>query len=512
MVVESSEDDIPAKQRSPVRLEPTEGEEDGKHLKRKDMGEAENEGDEGDKHRKANKAKGSFSDMCTGMRDKGAQELLQAAGFDEATAEEMLQQVAKEKLGDDIGKLGTVADHSADAGAGGSSAVEERTLREGVSMCPAEVEMWQTLAKADFRFSTSGAGGNLWAGRFDRYLQSCPEKAAEYKELKGNVAKSEFRARWARSRYDQAFTEGVHSEAISKTDKNDGEHLSLARIAQLEGGCTPDWKAAVSYALRAIGVGGPWVKYDSWAGKLKFLYMVSGVSERHTEKWEEKTKYRNNKPGDSSEPAASSLGRSSGASGVEIQAQTAPKEKPALEHKPGTPAETAPKGQGKGKGKERTEDEQLPPKGKGKGAKGKAKGKPGEGDEMAQVVIEAKCLRQQYGVSSAEAQTILLSIAQDPLWDWATGEKFTVPLEQSVKDISDVLGSNPMLRTLMTTDWAVVKKEGSVDFNTSLKTFVTSLQSPIKHLSKKCTSLLKQHRVVMEEISSPGRESRASRA
>ncbi len=69
----------------------------------------------------------------------------------------------------------------------------------------------------------------------------------------------------------------VEEQAIDYTKL--GRYLSVARIAQEEGGGSHGWKAALNYIMRAIDMGAPFVKRCELTKAMKFLYIVEGVNE-----------------------------------------------------------------------------------------------------------------------------------------------------------------------------------------------------------------------------------------
>jgi hypothetical protein len=99
-----------------------------------------------------------------------------------------------------------------------------------------EAEMWQKMHESDFFFGTSGAKGNPIAGRWARYITSNPDVKAEYDQVKGAKQKTEFRASWAKAKFEEYTESKSHTKTSETIDTNSGSYFPLARIAQEEGG------------------------------------------------------------------------------------------------------------------------------------------------------------------------------------------------------------------------------------------------------------------------------------
>ena len=148
-----------------------------------------------------------------------------------------------------------------------------------------EAKMWEDLKSRGFRFNAQGGGNNPMAGRWARWLKANPDEQEKYKKITTNTAKADFRREWCKDVFDKWPVTQSTSKKLELIDRNKGVHLALARIAHKEGGGKDGMRAAINIAMKCIEMGEPWVKYDTWAQRPKYMYMETGHEELFTRAW-----------------------------------------------------------------------------------------------------------------------------------------------------------------------------------------------------------------------------------
>ena len=106
-----------------------------------------------------------------------------------------------------------------------------------------------------------------------------------YNKLSKNKDKMEYRAKWLEGKYEDYLKERVETTSLTEEQVNEGVYYPILRIAQEEGGGPTGLRAAMSYALRAVQIGGQYVEFDEWTNQVKFLYFTKRVRDTFSTSW-----------------------------------------------------------------------------------------------------------------------------------------------------------------------------------------------------------------------------------
>ncbi|CAK0820248.1 unnamed protein product, partial [Prorocentrum cordatum] len=140
-----------------------------------------------------------------------------------------------------------------------------------------EDDFWGAMKKVDFNFGTACTSGNGIAGRWARALKADGDLAKEYRSRQGCLQKAEFRAAWAKGKYDkhQMARGRSKEEKHVKAEVKNGTYVSLGRLAWLEGGGASGVRIAVRYVLKYLHVQHSlrdefkrcWRAWEEWASE-----------------------------------------------------------------------------------------------------------------------------------------------------------------------------------------------------------------------------------------------------
>ena len=89
-----------------------------------------------------------------------------------------------------------------------------------------ESEMWKDLKSAEFNFGTSGKSGNPMGGRWARHIKTDAAAKNEYDQLKGYKDKAQFRAAWAKTKYETFEAAKSFTEAFTREEVSSGKYLA----------------------------------------------------------------------------------------------------------------------------------------------------------------------------------------------------------------------------------------------------------------------------------------------
>ena len=103
-----------------------------------------------------------------------------------------------------------------------------------------EYDFWESVARNGFDITTDGKKNPQQAGRWQRALK-CPERRMKYEAVWGDIAKAEFRAKWAKEQHGKVTKNIIQVTEEVRTQWKESSYLPVGRIAWLEGGGKVGW-------------------------------------------------------------------------------------------------------------------------------------------------------------------------------------------------------------------------------------------------------------------------------
>ena len=145
--------------------------------------------------------------------------------------------------------------------------------------------VFDKLQGNDFNFTLDPSQDGIMASRWARAKKGNPKLKEDYKQCVTHQAKAEFRRKFAQGEYSEYIAERQKKEKMTEVTEADGEYLSIQRIAHKEGNGPAGMKAATSYCIRALQLGGRWCHFDTWTDRVKFLYITHKYREKLEKAW-----------------------------------------------------------------------------------------------------------------------------------------------------------------------------------------------------------------------------------
>ena len=108
-----------------------------------------------------------------------------------------------------------------------------------------------------------------------------------YKGLKSNADRREYRIKWARVKYTTIRQRKSFNESFRKVDTTQGTYRPFAYILKKEGGKDDSAavKAAINIAVKCANMGEPWVLYNTMSERWEFLYIIRSTSDVFERSW-----------------------------------------------------------------------------------------------------------------------------------------------------------------------------------------------------------------------------------
>ncbi|CAK0875319.1 unnamed protein product, partial [Prorocentrum cordatum] len=126
--------------------------------------------------------------------------------------------------------------------------------------------------------------------RFSTFLDACAEKKKEYKSMKGNSAKEEFRMDWLAKEHAKYAKKRSVTERLEESWQDWGTYEPFEVIAGKESGTgvtVSGAKAALNICSSCIKLGGAWIRWNNQSKRLEFLYMKKVYSYKFDKAWQQ---------------------------------------------------------------------------------------------------------------------------------------------------------------------------------------------------------------------------------
>ncbi|CAK0871014.1 unnamed protein product, partial [Prorocentrum cordatum] len=320
---------------------------------------------------------------------------------------------------------------------------------------------WEGMKAHDFKFGTACTSGNSIAGRWARALRADAALAAEYRAKEGYLQKADFRAAWAKGKYDkhQVARGRSKDEKHSKSEIRNGTYVSLGRLAWLEGGGSSGMKIAVRYATNCVIMGGIWCSWDEMGEVLKYLHVQHSVRDEFKRSWRAWEDW-------AEQPTAHASAEGDAA------AQSAPA---------ATPSRAGGGGDGDGGIPARVISRKPDDNGR-----------------------KFKELKTSYQKATSECNTILRMVKSDPDWCWADNDVMMGPLRSADSKVHEILKQDRDLASCLAGQFANLKSTlGDEKVQAVLGRAVFALKEPVEALDHECRLLIAQHNSRVRLVSLP---------
>ncbi|CAK0895379.1 unnamed protein product, partial [Prorocentrum cordatum] len=324
-----------------------------------------------------------------------------------------------------------------------------------------EDAFWEGMKAHDFKFGTACTSGNSIAGRWARALRADAALAAEYRAKEGYLQKADFRAAWAKGKYDkhQVARGRSKDEKHSKSEIRNGTYVSLGRLAWLEGGGSSGMKIAVRYATNCVIMGGIWCSWDEMGEVLKYLHVQHSVRDEFKRSWRAWEDW-------AEQPTAHASAEGDAA------AQSAPA---------ATPSRAGGGGDGDGGIPARVISRKPDDNGR-----------------------KFKELKNSYQKATSECNTILRMVKSDPDWCWADNDVMMGPLRSADSKVHEILKQDRDLASCLAGQFANLKSTlGDEKVQAVLGRAVFALKEPVEALDHECRLLIAQHNSRVRLVSLP---------
>ena len=146
-------------------------------------------------------------------------------------------------------------------------------------------------------FDLRGRLGQEWS-------KSSAAKSEEYRELKGQQLKKEFRAKWAKTKFEQVLQSKTRTTKIKEEHLKKGRYMSFRRIWEMEGLDDEGFKATKNHVSSCLKHGGDFLRSNHMSGRVDFLYFEVGFNSSFEELFELKTEEVQTTSGGSSAASA----------------------------------------------------------------------------------------------------------------------------------------------------------------------------------------------------------------
>ena len=335
-----------------------------------------------------------------------------------------------------------------------------------------------------------------------------PAEKVEYDALgKKHDKKSEWRRKWAATRYEQILNEKTKTETWSITDTSVGTYMSFSKIIDEEGhrDNIGDVKAAQNYVLACAAMAGRWVSWNVMTRRYDYLYIRKGSREEFNKSWSLLEKMVTDRRV-SALPAASP-------SGPTPEKVTLPKlfetSKDSETAAASTAGEASPQQSKRDKNASKAAGTRTRGGTNEAAANQPKRAKSGEG-RQPQPASKAKAVKKGTEFNDAEslrslimgskgrAAYLLESVNSDPLWKWAQTDDMRGALaalkeqvDSKVKELDDVgksFVSGCNVKSLF-------DQFGENETRASVAKFVTVLQGPAEKLNDHMTTMSAMHSI-----------------
>jgi hypothetical protein len=256
-------------------------------------------------------------------------------------------------------------------------------------------------------------------------------KHTEYKNLKSQIEKKEFREAWLKSSWAKVVTRKQYTKSWSKVDENKGTYMCFEKVMEEEGG---NLRAAMMYTQKCIKMHSPWCIWNGMTERVDFLYIRKSSLETFNQCW---TFFEDEHPAVEGQSSSSSAASGSVADKPSASS-SASGSLAAVGKLAGQPGD---KGDDTASSAKRGgEDIEETPKGKKpKGAKtADASGSPPEKSAtdniksgLQKLMSESTKVKVKYLANMGAATTLLQTISSDPKWKWANNSDMTRDLSEA---------------------------------------------------------------------------------
>jgi hypothetical protein len=122
--------------------------------------------------------------------------------------------------------------------------------------------------------------------RFNRDAEG--GQAQGYKECKSNADRTEFRKKWAETKYEHLLEKRKHVQSFEITEGVEGEYMSLNQLYVDEGGSNGDQKPEVvkavkKYVAKCLVVGNTWLKWDGMSEQANDIDLIKNLDDFYTQ-------------------------------------------------------------------------------------------------------------------------------------------------------------------------------------------------------------------------------------
>jgi hypothetical protein len=270
-------------------------------------------------------------------------------------------------------------------------------------------------------------------------------KMNEYKDLKSQSEKRDFRDAWVKASWAKVVTRKQFVKSWSKVDETKGTYMCFEKVMEEEGG---NLRAAMLYTQKCLKMQKPWCIWNGMTERVDFLYIRKSSLETFNQCW---TFFEDEHPavddqclppaaGSTAAPAveagkeASSGGNSGGSAssgGTAVGSGDKPGiAAPAAEKRAGQPLAETPKGK-------RDKKDSKPATTGGSPAEKQAGNTKAE---LQRLMGESGKVKVKYLANMGAATTLLQTISSDPKWKWANNSDMTKDLmeaQASLKGLDD---------------------------------------------------------------------------
>jgi hypothetical protein len=275
------------------------------------------------------------------------------------------------------------------------------------AQCPDDVDKRSDILKC-----ASENGFVMMSTMGTEFQRSAEGKSLEYKSLNTHKDKSNFRSKWATTKYTEHLATKSHRVSWCEVDESKGTYMSISRLIDIEGGRSDQEavRAAISLASKCMAMGGKFLKWNSMTDRWNFLRYEHTVAETFSKQWELFSEWRSGQP----------AGVAAVQSGVDVSEAKA-LDAVTVKNNAGSMTPAAKK-------RKLASDSTVSPS----GPKPKAIKEKGELEKAFGKCSEIKTLHQK-AVSMYES---VVSSMSDQMWSWASNDQKLVmraDLESKVK-------------------------------------------------------------------------------
>ena len=279
----------------------------------------------------------------------------------------------------------------------------------------AEKAVHDKLKDDGFFFNAQAKKGNPWGGRWQRALDGDEKLDKAYTATIGRTKKAQFRADWAKEKYDEWISTRSYEERDVKKEVVKGKMMSIARICWKEGGGKAGMEAALNVAAKCVILGQGWHQISKWTKQPKFMYIEEGFEEELSRLWSKKQEWIQRKGKDNQ----LQKDKTSNINAQQVE--------PPNTQEVGKPDKL--KNAAKAKAKAKTE-----------------KPSPNEKKRKAMQtsMSDAKKMKQHIVDVNHRAETIAKSIDTDPAWSFFQNNREA--LDKARQDLTDLKASNGFVK------------------------------------------------------------------